>query len=153
MLNLVLSNTDFTKFSKWQEQRDHLLGRVFGIMAILRSNVLANKNVEPAEVEAILVPLLDCLKSKQTIRELATEAILLLIGHLPVTADYESMIQTKLIPVLKNSQDNAESVSLLLKLQEKFSVGDLVSLWLVLTKLTDSTRAGTGPSIARHGTD
>ena len=99
------------------------------------------------------MPLLDCLKSKQTIRELATEAILLLIGHLPVTADYESMIQTKLIPVLKNSQDNAESVSLLLKLQEKFSVGDLVSLWLVLTKLTDSTRAGTGPSIARHGTE
>ncbi|RHZ21865.1 hypothetical protein DYB31_004718 [Aphanomyces astaci] len=112
VLDLLKSTMDVSASMKGMEQRDHMFGRLFGLLAIHSSGRLSG--ADDSVIASLLDEVIALSKWKKWFREACYEGLLAIVESLPA-ATFESVALPKLTALLSTSsvaQFNADQVSL-----------------------------------------
>ncbi|RHY84227.1 hypothetical protein DYB35_002774, partial [Aphanomyces astaci] len=112
VLDLLKSTMDVSASMKGMEQRDHMFGRLFGLLAIHSSGRLSG--ADDLVIASLLDEVIALSKWKKWFREACYEGLLAIVESLPA-ATFESVALPKLTALLSTSsvaQFNADQVSL-----------------------------------------
>ncbi|ETV73453.1 hypothetical protein H257_11590 [Aphanomyces astaci] len=112
VLDLLKSTMDVSASMKGMEQRDHMFGRLFGLLAIHSSGRLSG--ADDLVIASLLDEVITLSKWKKWFREACYEGLLAIVESLPA-ATFESVALPKLTALLSTSsvaQFNADQVSL-----------------------------------------
>ncbi|CAK4152252.1 unnamed protein product [Aphanomyces euteiches] len=116
VLDLVLTTMDASNSMKGMEQREHMFGRLFGLLAIFKSGRMTHDDPQLAK---LLDELIALSKWKKWFREACYEGLLTVVHALP-PASFKSTVWPRIEPLLSgNVADfNADQVALAVGLRQ-----------------------------------